>query len=80
MAYPMGWAMAYPIFCPYPQNRESPDFRSPVVGISVVTLTIVQWNPVNTVTNGPQKIGRINKGSFTRKCMAVLLDGQKKWQ
>ena len=38
-------------------------------------LTIgVQWNPVNTVTNGPQKIVRINEvffykkmhGSFTR--------------
>ena len=32
----------------------------------------IQWNPVNTVTNGPKKIGRINEGCFTRKCMAVF--------
>ena len=24
----------------------------------------LQWNPVNTVTNGPKKIGRINKWPY----------------
>ena len=43
----------------------------------------VQWNPVDTVTNGPRKIGRINGvaigGSFvTRKCMAVFVRRPKK--
>ena len=38
----------------------------------------IQWNPVNTVTNGPKKFGRINgvavltRGFFIRKCMAVF--------
>ena len=43
----------------------------------------IQWNPVNTVTNGPKKIGRINEVVvvffFTRKQMVVLSGGQKKW-
>ena len=25
---------------------------------------LIQWNPVNTVTNGPKKFGRINEGFF----------------
>ena len=37
------------------------------------------WNPVNTVTNGPKKFGRINEGFFTRKCMAVFARRPKKW-
>ena len=38
----------------------------------------IQWNPVNTVTNGPKKIGHINgvavltRVFFTGKCMAVF--------
>ena len=40
----------------------------------------MQWNPVNTVTNGPKKIGHINGVAvltrvfffFSRKCMAVF--------
>ena len=41
-------------------------------------VTHVQWNPVNMVTNGPRKIGGINRVAiltrvfFTRKCMAVF--------
>ena len=35
-------------------------------------LLLLQWNAVNTLTNGPNKIGRINEGFFTRICMAVL--------
>ena len=35
-------------------------------------LLLLQWNAVNTVTNGPNKIGRINEGFFTRICMAVF--------
>ena len=39
---------------------------------------LLQWNPVNKVTNGPKKFGRINEGFFfIRKCMAVLPGGQK---
>ena len=44
----------------------------------------IQWNPVNTVTNGPKKIGHINgvavltRVFFTRKCMEFLPGGQKK--
>ena len=41
----------------------------------------IQWNPVNTVTNGPKKLavltGDRNKVFFTRKCKAVLPGGQK---
>ena len=45
----------------------------------------VQWNPINTATNGPKNIGRINtvavltRGFFTRKCMAVFARQPKKW-
>ena len=28
---------------------------------TTITLFFVQWNLVNTVTNGPKKIGRINE-------------------
>ena len=44
----------------------------------------VQWNPVNTITNEPNKFGSINGDRinevfsfFTRKCMVVLPGGQK---
>ena len=42
-------------------------------------IVLLQWNPVNTVTNVTKKNGRINKVFFTRKFMAVLPCGQKKW-
>ena len=32
----------------------------------------IQWNPVNSVTNGPKKFGHINEGFFIRKCLAVF--------
>ena len=45
----------------------------------------IQWNPVNTVTNGPKKFGHINRVAvlttvffFTRKCMAVFARRPKK--
>ena len=43
---------------------------------------LIQWNPVNTVTNGKNLAvltgDRFNQGFVTRKCMAVLPRGQKK--
>ena len=33
---------------------------------------MLQWNPVNTATIGPKKIGHINDGFSTRKCMAIF--------
>ena len=42
-------------------------------------VILLQWNPVNTVTNGPKKIGRINEGCFKRKCMVVFARRPKKW-
>ena len=49
--------------------------------------TTVQWNPVNTVINGPRKFGGnnevtvlLNEGFFTRKGMVVLPVSQKKRQ
>ena len=41
-------------------------------------LFLIQWNPVNTVTNGTKKIGRTNEGFLTRQCIAVLPGSQKK--
>ena len=38
----------------------------------------LQCNPVNTVTNGPKRFGRINGGFFMRKCMAVFYQAAKK--
>ena len=40
--------------------------------------------PIDTVSNGPKNLAvlmgdRINKSLFTRKYVAVLLGGQKKW-
>ena len=47
---------------------------------AVLRTNIIQWNSVNTVTNGPKKFGRINEGFFfTRKYMAVFARRQKKW-
>ena len=44
---------------------------------------LIQWNPVNTVTNGKNLAvltgDRFNQGFVTRKCMAVLPRSQKKW-
>ena len=46
--------------------------------------TTVQWNPVNTVINGPRKFGGNNEVTvltrvfFTRKCMVILPVGPKK--
>ena len=38
----------------------------------------LQWNSVNTVTNGPKKFGRINEGFFLRENVwRFLLGGQK---
>ena len=63
-------------------NRENEKFKLAVT--DVVDKWIeqshdgkwIQWSPVNTVTNGPKKIGRINGGFsfffFTRKCMTVF--------
>ena len=28
---------------------------------------ILQWNPVNTITNGPKTFGRINESFFNKK-------------
>ena len=42
------------------------------------SFLILQWNPVNTVTNGTKKFGHINEGFFTRKCMAVFARWPKK--
>ena len=47
-------------------------------------LYYVQWNPINTATNGPKNIGCINRVAlltrvfFTRKCMAVFARQPKK--
>ena len=38
----------------------------------------LQLNFVNTVTNGPKTLGRINDGFFTRKCMTVFYQVAKK--
>ena len=49
-----------------------------------VDLIKIQWNLINTVTNGPKKIGCVNglavlmRGFFTRKCMAVFIRQPKK--
>ena len=49
-----------------------------------VNLIKIQWNPFNTVTNGPKKIGCVNglavlmRGFLTRKCMAVFVRRPKK--
>ena len=44
---------------------------------------LIQWNPVNTVTNGKNFAvltgDRFNQGFVTRKCMAVLPRGEMKW-
>ena len=51
-------------------------------GLLLLVTTYIQWNPVNTVTDGPKKLtvltdDRINEVFFfTRKCMAVLPGGQ----
>ena len=51
-------------------------------GLLLLVTTYIQWNPVNTVTDGPKKLAvltddRINEVFFfTRKCMAVLPGGQ----
>ena len=42
-------------------------------------VILLQWNPVNTVTNGPKIFGRINECCFTRKCMVVFARRPKKW-
>ena len=38
----------------------------------------LRYNPVNTTTIRPKKIGRSNEGVITRKCMAVFLKQPKK--
>ena len=45
----------------------------------------IQWNPINTVTNGPQKFGRINGVAVLKRVFLqesawrFLRGGQKKW-
>ena len=43
----------------------------------------MQWNPVNTATNGPEKFGRINGGKVKvhdlrndKECITVPIPGQ----
>ena len=38
---------------------------------------ILQWNPVNTVTNGPKKIGCINDSLYYKKMHGRLARQQK---
>ena len=38
----------------------------------------VKWNPVNTVTNGPKTIGRINEGFFYKKMYGGFCQVAKK--
>ena len=45
---------------------------------SSVCLFLVQWNPVNTVTNGPKTFGRINKGFFNKKMHGGFCQAAKK--
>ena len=40
---------------------------------------IVQWNPANTVTNGPKTFGRINEGFiFYKKMYSSFCQAAKK--
>ena len=41
-------------------------------------LFLLQWNPVNTVTNGPKKIGRISEVFLQENVWRFLPGGQKK--
>ena len=43
-----------------------------MVDLSIIIIIIITVDAVNTVTNGPNKIGRINEGFFTRICVAVF--------
>ena len=45
---------------------------------AVLRTNIIQWNPVNTVTNGPKKFGRINEGFFLQENIWRFLPGGKK--
>ena len=58
-----------------------PALFTPLGGPSTVycVYLAVQWNPVNTVTNGPKKLAVLKRVFFTRKCMAVFARRLKKW-
>ena len=40
----------------------------------------IQWNPVNTVTNGPKKLAVLMRVFSQENVWRFLLGGQKKWQ
>lgn len=40
---------------------------------------MIQWKPFNTVTDGPKKLAVLKRDFFTRKYIAVLPGGGKKW-
>ena len=44
----------------------------------IILQRLHQWNPINTVTNGPKKIGRNNEVTVLTRVSAVLPGGQKK--
>ena len=54
------------------------------VGSSMEVCHKLEWNPINTVTNGPKKVWLylqvtiLTLGFFTRKCMAVFPGDRKK--
>ena len=47
--------------------RESSEKQnSPFLVGTVIKCFVIQWNPVNTATNGPWKFGRINGWPYKR--------------
>ena len=39
---------------------------------------ILQWNAVNTISNGPKTLGRINEGFFNKKTYGGFCQAAKK--
>ena len=67
-------------FLKYFQTHEILMFN-PVIKIFPCPLVMpryIQWNPVNTVTNGSKNFGRINEGCFYKKMYGGFCQAAKK--
>ena len=51
-----------------------------VGGASLLYMYLqLQWNPINTVTNGPKKIGHINKVTVLKRVFYMKMYGGFCW-